>query len=290
MKDCKTTKFHRYVRIGYFCGVPTVKKNVLNGIIIPVKRSLDDDCPIVESKYFKRISTPTTELALLPSDDEDETVDDRTPKLLTCTTTCQYEDDYEARLEQEIQALDRPIPEAQYMEAFNLRRSMDERGSKVAYAETVALRIAVPEIVNLFHSDTPPHVVWKKLDDMFRTMSNSQYKTGVGGLAAYYEKRRDGNGYNPIGGGDTRVAHMDHVFVQWCCPFNHPRFYAVMPGKINTTLNDRPPSARRAYGLQPSTIRAMGCDMVKIHKMMKERGMFNELYSSLPALPVLRAM
>ena len=80
---------------------------------------------------------------------------------------------------------------------------------------------------------------------------------------------------------------MDHAFAKYCSPFNHPRFYLVMPGALNNWAGANTPAFRRVIGLDRHVMQAMANDIHRIWQIMKEERMFQIIYRGLGDLPVL---
>ena len=178
-------------------------------------------------------------------------------------------------------------------QARRVRKKMHEQGNRLANAELVALR-DVPQIVNPkeHDRDMSTEEVWRFVDSYFASMTPAEYRQGRWrGLETYYEPHPSGKGYRAIGKEfGQRAAQMDHAFAQFCCPFNHPRFYIVMPAPINNYLRTKEPEHRIGFGLRQSTLRQMSCDIQHMTTTIRKKRMFDDLYAALPRVQDVHSM
>lgn len=172
------------------------------------------------------------------------------------------------------------------------RRSMEAEANPLTNAPMVALR-TIPHLINhpSHQKQMSPQQVWSYIDKQFSSMTKKEYEKVVRtnkwrGLEAYYEPHpRKETGYRPIGRQTgTRAAHIDHVFAQHYCPFEHPRFYVVVPSQINIALKDMCPSARVGFGLCRSVLRDMCSDVRIMIDQVRKRRLFDDLYANLPSI------
>ncbi|MEL0212308.1 MAG: hypothetical protein VW891_17300, partial [Novosphingobium sp.] len=195
------------------------------------------------------------------------------------------EDDiFDQRLRAEIEKMEHMSTkeyEAENSLAMQVRSAMAAEKNQLAQVDIIWLG-NIPQLANIDRSMTT-NAVWKFLDAAFETMTEREYNQfNFRGIEYYYEPHPTKGGYRCIGKQyDSRAAHIDHVLAQCFSPFDHPRFYVLMPAQINKALSNRPPAARLAYGLTRSTIRIISVWISKLRKKLKTRN-FDDVYAELP--------
>lgn len=205
-------------------------------------------------------------------------------------------DEVASNIEQHCDAVDSisfDVQDRMTTQARRVRKKMHDQGNRLANAELVALR-DVPQIVNPkeHDRDMSTEEVWRFVDSFFASMTPAEYRQGRWrGLETYYEPHPSGKGYRAIGKEfGQRAAQMDHAFAQFCCPFNHPRFYIVMPAPINNYLRTKEPEHRIGFGLRQSTLRQMSCDIQHMTTTIRRKRMFDDLYAALPRVQDVHSM
>ena len=124
------------------------------------------------------------------------------------------------------------------------------------------------------------------IDKTFANMSDAEFKGGYFGLEVYYERNPNPNSkkrYRPIMPAGVRPYSIDHVLAQFFSPFDHPRFYCVLPsGGLNSTLNNKGIVWRTStvIGISSSELRAINNDMKKIKAEL--RAYMPDIYAKLP--------
>ena len=80
-----------------------------------------------------------------------------------------------------------------------------------------------------------------------------------------------------------RPYTIDHVLAQFFSPFDHPRFYCVLPsGGLNSSLKERGIVWRTStvIGISSSELRAINNDMTQIKAELK--AYMPDIYAKLP--------
>lgn len=124
------------------------------------------------------------------------------------------------------------------------------------------------------------------IDKTFAKMSDAEFNSGYFGLEVYYERNPNPNSkvrYRPIMPQGVKPYSIDHVLAQFFSPFDHPRFYCVLPsGGLNSTLNNKGIVWRTStvIGISSSELRAINNDMIKIKAELK--AYMPDIYAKLP--------
>ena len=124
------------------------------------------------------------------------------------------------------------------------------------------------------------------IDKTFANMSDAEFKGGYFGLEVYYERNPNPNSkvrYRPIRPHGVRPYTIDHVLAQFFSPFDHPRFYCVLPsGGLNSSLKERGIVWRTStvIGISSSELRAINNDMTQIKAELK--AYMPDIYAKLP--------
>ncbi len=168
-----------------------------------------------------------------------------------------------------------------------------EKGNLFWNEKPVFLRRCAPLINDPRNSrQMSTRETYEWLDGAFARMSDAEYNRGYYGIAAYYERNKDPTSprrYKPISPTGRRPYEIDHIMAQYLSPFDHPRFYVLMPsGGLNQTLATKGILWRTSsvIGMSNAEMRQIKTDMQNIKNMMKPY--MPVIYASLSAVPDYR--
>ena len=205
---------------------------------------------------------------------------------------------YDDSIEREFEEIENITPEqlAEMDGVLNKQKRREhEKGNHFWNVKPVLLRHVAPLIndpANQRQMTTAQTETW--LDATFASMSDAEFSRGYYGLEVYYERNPDPTHnvrYRPIKPTGVRAYTIDHVLARYFSPFDHPRFYIVLPaGGLNAALSSKGIVWRTStvIGITKTELRLITNDIKAIKVLLRKE--MPAIYAELSSVRDIRFM